>query len=128
MRQELLQRSFDHVMKQGKPSINHNGGVCRYRSADGLSCAAAIFITEYNEDVEGLAWHTLAEIYNYRMEPIAVEESIFVTKVLQRAHDVAAEQYNASNPFLTVYKEELRKWVKVWNHEKNDNIQLPEGF
>ena len=124
MRQELLQRSFDHIMKQGKPSID--GDTCMYKSDKGASCAAAIFILEYKDTMEGMSWNTLATRYRYELDSDAFKESFFVSTVLQRAHDIAAS--DNSNGFIERYKRELKTRIRVWNEENEDNIRLPEGF
>ena len=124
MRQGLLQRSFDHVIKQGKPSMNHNRGVCRYKNEEGLSCAAAIFITKYDEDMEGSSWEELARFIPDLLEEGAVKESNFVYKVIQRPHDIASRHTD----FIPAYKRALVNAIDEWNFKHQDNIRPPEGF
>lgn len=99
-KQELLIRSVQHVRKQGRPSMRprEGGGApyCFYRSPDGLSCAAAPFINDYDSRMDDQAsamaggWGaTFVKNWEERLDPLAAKHYVFVRE-LQKCHDNAA--------------------------------------
>lgn len=59
--QEAFDKSYLHLVKQGKPAIDHTiggelgSGRCRYRAPDGSKCAIGCLIPDelYRPDLEG---------------------------------------------------------------------------
>lgn len=107
--QELLNRSVQHVRKQGKPSVKFDnplaGAACLYRSAQGLGCGAAPFINVYSVDMDdgedAGAWSTtFTEHWRDSLDPLAVKHRGFV-RHLQECHDDAS--HNRAN-FLAEYE------------------------
>lgn len=117
--QNLLNISVRHVRQQGKPS--KNGGFCAYRNKDGLQCAAAPFITRYEEKMEGDCFGTLANDFPSRLLPDAVKEAKFVGYVLQDAHDTAG----LDQPFIAEYHRLLGLYVADFNRECGTTVVIP---
>ena len=123
--QELLEVSYRHVVKQGKPSYDASEKECLYKFGD-LGCAAAPFIKEYIPDMENIGWTLLAEEYPVRLNPLAVKHAEFVSGVLQRAHDRAAV-HAGPDDFLADYKSCLDNGIAIWNHDHPDQtVRMPE--
>ncbi len=80
--QELFEKVANHLLKQGKRSIDSNG-YCLYRSDDGLMCAAGILIPNevYHESFECHDWLTLIERRDF---PTQHKDLIMA---LQNVHD-----------------------------------------
>ena len=58
--QEVFDQVKNHLINQGEQSLN-SGGLCVYRNANGLSCAAGCLISqeEYSPDFETNLWGDL---------------------------------------------------------------------
>lgn len=102
--QYLFNKSYIHIVKQGRSSVL--GPVCAYKSDDGCGCAAAPFIINYKPMMENLRWKNLATQYPKDLDPIAVEQTEFVTE-LQAAHDNHAWAHK--DEFIPKYKDEMRR-------------------
>ncbi len=88
-----LQETFDtvvaHLRKQKKQAINRDG-VCQYKTADGLKCAAGCLIKDedYQPDFEGMTVMTFSGVPNEPGELIAsYGHDVDLVKRLQRVHD-----------------------------------------
>jgi hypothetical protein len=80
--QAVYNQVRDHLLAQGKKAINEEGS-CRYRTNDGLRCAAGCFIApeEYNPEFEGDTWVSLC------FERQAPEAHNMLIRRLQLVHD-----------------------------------------
>lgn len=118
MTQEILQSLFDrsvnHVLDQGKPSAiveGFNRATCLYHHPEGLKCAAAIFINNYDPAMEGGTWTKLCQDFSGSLDPDSVDHPIFVTR-LQYAHDEAARDAtmtSTDSSFLPRYARRVRQ-------------------
>jgi hypothetical protein len=79
-------------------------------------CGAGLFITEYDEKMEGHTWHYNAREYSAGMEELAVRNSRFVQMVLQASHDKAVWQSETggTNAFLPAYEQQLIERLRNW--------------
>lgn len=103
-RQYLFDIAWQHMNAQGAPS--RHDGVCRYRSPDGKSCAAAPFIISYSEELEGNPWDCVAHYWPERIDTAALQESYFVTE-LQDCHDNAVS-FADPDGYMTRYRHFMR--------------------
>lgn len=117
--QYLLDTSYNHVIKQGKPAAENK--MCWYKSPEGLSCAAAPFIIEYNEEMERQSWRSLAikDEFVPFLDPIAVKHCNFVAE-LQGAHDGASINVGNDEAFISEYRARIRNIVDDYD------LTLPE--
>jgi hypothetical protein len=100
--QDLFDKSVRHILKQKRKAFE--GGSCRYRTTEGLGCAAAPFIKDYSPDMEGTNWKGLVHYYdNSPLDPLAVKHVEFVRQ-LQSLHDRAAIESESDEDFLRIYK------------------------
>lgn len=107
VKQSLLVRSVQHIRKQGKPSIDSQKA-CRYQQ-DGLGCAAAPFIVEYDSGMENITFNGLVEDGKFcpMLDKDAAKEVWFVNR-LQDAHDGAVrEMAKTREPFLQLYERRI---------------------
>ena len=84
--QELMQRSYNHIVKQGGPSIDPMTKTCAYRGKEGAGCAAAPFIVNYDRKMEGLGWIEVVREFPKNIETTKHEDFI---SGLQSCHDDA---------------------------------------
>lgn len=111
VKQNLLNISVAHVLKQGRPSATLYGDkvTCLYRSPEGLQCAAGPFIKDYDPDMENKSFSTLAkhDRFRDRLQDDARAHAEFVD-MLQAAHDFAADaHFRYGAEFITEYKTRL---------------------
>lgn len=59
--QEVFEACAQHLFNQGRQSLSEDGQMCLYRSPTGLMCAAGIFITHYDPEMENKCWETLVD-------------------------------------------------------------------
>ena len=113
MKQELFDIALEHIRQQGRPSLNEYGQ-CRYRTEDGLSCAAAPFIQDYDPSMEHVGFIRLVEDAHYqpRLDPRAVEHFELVCE-LQLAHDSASDGAD----FMSEYEANMRQVARSYNLE-----------
>ena len=82
--QQTFDKVYLHLMEQGKPAVNQNGN-CRYRTSEGLMCAAgAILDEEGHSRVDTVG--TCRSEENFILFAEYVEEVLFLT-MLQQEHD-----------------------------------------
>lgn len=84
-KQETFDYVVQHLYKQGKPAIE--GDHCRYRTSDGLMCAAGCLIHDnvYQRDFEKKPVQTLI-LEGYEV-PKEFHEYYHMLTALQRIHD-----------------------------------------
>ena len=83
--QDLFDTSYNHIIKQGCPSVDDNGN-CLYRGPDNTMCAAGPFITDYEvEEREGYNW--VESLVKVNIKP--TKKDIFIER-LQSCHDKAS--------------------------------------
>lgn len=79
--QEVFNVGCDHLLSQGKKSLSEDGNVCAYKG-DGVCCAAAPFIQNYNSHtMENVSWEQLVFENNQEKNHKNIIEN------LQRIHD-----------------------------------------
>jgi len=110
--QELFDISYNHIIKQGFPSVNDKDE-CLYRGYDGIMCAAGVFLSD-DEVVEGRPWLNLIE--GRGDEPNG--KDLFI-KELQNCHDINAIEDN----FIDLYKESMRELAGTYNLVFKDVIK-----
>ncbi len=103
-RQALFDISLNHIRAQGEPSMDEQG--CVFRNAEGLGCAAAPFITNYEPEVEEISIYGGCDVEKY-FDPLAVKHSELVA-MLQLAHDGVCEHID----FLGAYEYQMEKLAK----------------
>ena len=90
--QEIFDQVVDHLLTQGKKSIDKNigsGNACAYRTSSGLSCAVGCLISdeEYSKSFEkrnvNELRHLLSESYGIQINTHIVD----LLKKLQEIHD-----------------------------------------
>ena len=126
--QQLFDISLNHIRKQGGPSasnINRTSLVtCLYRSRtyDGTErgCAAAPFITKYEERLEGRNFTDLVDNCSSNVDPVAVR-NVFFVRDLQVAHDrgavieVAFSQRLATDgEFMSGYEDRMKRLAEQY--------------
>lgn len=79
---EVFYFVIDHLRKQGVQARNEAGS-CRYRTPEGLKCAAGCLIPDdqYNSEFEGSCWETIAPNFPQ------YEEFKWMITDLQEMHD-----------------------------------------
>jgi len=105
VQQMLLNKSYLHIINQGKASLN-DAGICVYQALDGSGCAASPFITKYDERMENLTWATLTYRFPDNVIREAKVEASFVYN-LQRAHD--SNRGADPQDFIERYKSSIKK-------------------
>ena len=111
IKQDLLDISYKHIIKQGRPSITDTG-FCRYSDGNGGGCGAWPFITTYSPDMENLGWTQVVSRFPSSLDERAVEDSIFV-QTLQEMHDKAAQSINRMGQgFIENYKHRVELFVE----------------
>ena len=108
-KQYLFDTSLNHIKAQGKPAVLPNGS-CQYKLGD-LSCAAAPFIIEYKEEMEGHGFVGLVKHYSDCLDPIAVKHHGIVN-CLQGAHDSNSDQGEA---FMEYYLKDMKRVADTIN-------------
>lgn len=115
--QTLFDKSVAHIRAQGGPAVDSDG--CQYLTAQGLKCAAGIFINEYEDGMENNPWSDVAHEFRGSVDPLAFRHMCFVN-LLQSAHDRAALNEDgiagdyAGHTFLNRY--ELRVKSLAYNN------------
>jgi hypothetical protein len=85
------QQVFDHVVRhlalQGKRAMK--GGACRYRSPEGLSCAAGCCLRdeEYDPRMEGESLEQTSTATTPGLFPARLQPHLRLLVALQRVHD-----------------------------------------
>lgn len=127
-RQSLLNKSVEHVLRQGRPSVATDSGMCVYRGSQGLQCAAGPFIFHYVPEMENKSWTSLVHHYPDHVDTVALQNAAFVN-LLQAAHDSASASSSSSlrdsevlrnAEFMRLYKENIYKLVA------RERLDLPE--
>lgn len=116
----LRDTSLAHIESQARCATDEIGN-CQYRTSEGLGCAAAPFIREYNEWMEGKGWEILAVNFPASLDPIAVKHKDYVAN-LQGCHDVISGIHKRE--FVETFrwmvmKDCLEDWLPV-QEESND--------
>lgn len=62
--QEVFEASAIHLLEQSKVSKENEHSLCAYKTDEGICCAAAIFIQNYNKSMEGRSWSGLVDTHN----------------------------------------------------------------
>lgn len=90
--QELINKVYSHLIKQGGPS--QNNGSCAYRAPDGRQCAIGCLIPDelYSPEMEHNSLGVLLEISNFHL-PKFMQENQNLLQALQNIHDL----YDAPN-------------------------------
>ena len=85
--QEVFDKVATHLLTQNRKAICPIDGRCRYRTSEGLKCAAGIMISddEYSPEMESWAVNHL--ITKYNLEKIAPFKDLLYK--LQGIHDAA---------------------------------------
>lgn len=123
--QTLLTKSYNHIIRQGKPSICQTSGNCQYRHGK-KKCAAGIFIKNYKEEMEGESWKTLVHNFTENFDPLAVKHAEFVDAVLQDAHDEAAHlAIYEEKLFIEGYKSCITNYIIYWNTNNKMSLKIP---
>jgi len=88
--QEIVNKVYFALKKQGKPSVDKNGE-CLYRGPNGLKCAAGHLMSdkEYDSLMEGYDVNYSGGLFHF---PEVISENAKLIKDLQDAHDMAASQ------------------------------------
>lgn len=60
--QEVFNVAVTHLLEQGEKS-EYEKGNCVYNGPEGLCCAAAPFIEDYDPNMEGKSWYGLTDSY-----------------------------------------------------------------
>ena len=83
-KQEIFDQVSQHLLEQDRQS--KDGSHCKYRSQDGLKCAAGCLIddSEYKDSMEGLKWLELV----YR--DIVPRKHNHIITTLQSIHDTTS--------------------------------------
>jgi hypothetical protein len=105
-KQELFDKVASHLLKQNKRAATYDGrGACRYRTDDGLMCAAGCLIPDELYDkvgMEGLAVHSmlratpaLCSHLGLPSEPSELmnDERLELLTALQGIHDGCEPEY-----------------------------------
>lgn len=102
--QEIFDKVFTHIMKQGKPALNSKGE-CVYRGKNGLTCAAGCLIDDeqYSPQMEGTTFVGASTIMQGITPEWMKEEQMFICQ-LQNAHDTAADCDDFLGRFRTYTK------------------------
>ena len=111
--QDLFDASLNHIREQGAPSMKWDGDAdgCAYRGGEDeeLSCAAAIFITEYLPEMDsggGIPWRGLQHRYYIYLDHFArLASNTDLIQDLQSAHDSASRSDN----FLDTYERRMQE-------------------
>lgn len=92
--QEIFDTVARHLFTQGKRATDfeqsYNRTVCRYRTSDGLKCAAGCLIPDDKYDPKMEGWAINGEKVRTYL-PQFVIDNIWLVVDLQRAHDEAAD-------------------------------------
>lgn len=111
-RQELFNRAYLHIIKQGKPSFAvalDGRKSCQYKSPDGCGCAAEPFITSYTPSMEGESFTQLAEKFQNCIDTAAYRNWQFV-RCIQMAHDDPVNLGHISPAdFISEFKQRMQK-------------------
>jgi hypothetical protein len=87
--QEIFDQVAVHLLTQKEKSMD--GAACKYRSSDGLKCAAGCLIAddEYSEDIEGSDWQGAVDILIEEDDSADLEANYHTALIagLQRIHD-----------------------------------------
>jgi len=119
--QYLFNKSYFHIVKQGKPSVKQVPGaidLCVYKSEEGCGCAASPFIETYYPEMETLTFAQLTHRFTICLDPIAVDNLSLVME-LQWAHDKAAHQ--SKETFVPSYKARMVQLALKWG------LSIPNG-
>ena len=108
--QEIFNISYTHVIKQGAPAKDSIGN-CRYRTEDGLCCAAAPFVRPKDRNNRKI-WEALVRYHGYSAK------NKYLIRALQKAHDNAASSDDSL--FLEIYKK------KAKNVADEFSLKIPE--
>lgn len=82
--QEVFDTIAAHLLKQLE--VAQEGGLCRYRTEDGLKCAAGCLIPDdlYNDRIEGNSWGAVLELKDWPKD----HDTLIIS--LQGIHDTYA--------------------------------------
>ena len=121
--QEVFDRAWNHILKQGKKSItvNEDGQVnCVYKSENGLSCAFAPCIKEYNPILENKSAFVLFDNgYSECLDPVILNADPDFCSSVQYCHDGAPN--DSDKVFINDFKRRMIKLAK----EKDLKISDP---
>ena len=87
--QEIFDKVWDHLNRQGRPATGHNGMGCHYRAPDGAACAVGCLV----DDETAKRWdnyvdQSIEDVVDYGDDvPHFVRENVVLLKYLQLAHD-----------------------------------------
>ena len=126
-KQEIFDKVYKHLLTQGRRSRLYDveGGLCAYRSFDGLKCAVGCLIEDANysasmEESSVHAWAVKEVLIKQGVLPTNPTEAESITTLLsklQQIHDVR----NPSNwkHFLVALAEEQKLSVPELNNEQH---------
>lgn len=102
--QLALNAAVAGVVAQGNPAFDKDAGGCRYRTEDGMKCAAGFLIPDedYDPEMEGKSADHHA-VMPYISVPNTFENRDFLVR-LQGAHDTPALQGVRDEEFVRRFK------------------------
>lgn len=85
--QEAFNRVVTHLRRQGRKSGDPSTGFCKYRSAEGLRCAAGVLLTDefYEPRLEGFDVVHLSDVFGRALPHVDIR----LIRALQIVHDGA---------------------------------------
>lgn len=95
--QQVFEKVGRHLLDQGRPSVvrtsDGHHDMCRYRTPDGLECAAGCLIPEeeYTVSLETKGWHTMSELSR------VPAKHVDLIGELQMVHDVYSQRHGHEN-------------------------------
>lgn len=104
--QEIFDIVANHLLTQGKKSMDSTGRFCNYRGKDGTKCAAGVLIPDdqYCRHFEQLTWQELVQ------KRWVEGKFVFQIQILQKIHDEAS---NNPKQCLESWKDDLKAFAEA---------------
>ncbi len=90
-KQEIFDKVSKHLLKQNKRAVSKEDGSCKYRTSNGLKCAAGCLIPDY--DYSPKMEKTLVNNLKFFQESGYSPEEIQMIAVLQQIHDLSEPKH-----------------------------------
>ena len=102
--QEVFDKVATHLLTQNKKAICPIDGRCKYRTSEGLKCAAGVMISDEEYSPEMESWAVNHLITKYNLEKIAPFKELLYR--LQGIHDMTV---------IEDWRSELRMTAQIHN-------------
>lgn len=118
--QQLLNEAWAHIIKQGCASVleacdvDYADASCQYRNPQGLGCAMAPVIVDYDPEMETISAADLLSQFGENLHAWALDVRPDFAGEVQRAHDNATKHATRAG-FIPAFKENMQATATRYN-------------